>query len=93
MYFCRSQDKHVAVSDTGEGMSNTDASCSQVTTFLVNYRVALLLRNGQPPQDHHRALGIRLLQGHGGGLYLVSEVHLYHVLVYSMFLFTQCIRS
>ena len=29
-----------------------------------------------PPQNHHRSLGIGLLQGHTGGVFLMSEVPL-----------------
>ena len=36
-----------------------------------------LTRNYQPPQDHHRALGIGLLLVPRGARFLVSEVPLY----------------
>jgi len=36
-----------------------------------------LIRNCHPPQDHHRALGMALLQGPMGGGVLMSEVPLY----------------
>ena len=36
-----------------------------------------LIRNSPPPQDHHRILGIVLLQGPRGALFLMSEVHLH----------------
>jgi len=36
-----------------------------------------LIRNSPPPQDHHRALGIFLLQGPRGALFLMNEVTLY----------------
>jgi len=32
------------------------------------------IRNGTPPQDHHKALGIDLLQGPREALLLMSEV-------------------
>ena len=38
------------------------------------YRGTLLIRNSTPPKDHHRALGIVLLQGPRGALFLMSEV-------------------
>ena len=41
------------------------------------YRVTSPIRNSSPPSDHHRALGIVLLQGPRGALFLMSEVPLY----------------
>jgi len=38
------------------------------------YRDTSLIRNCPPPQDHHRALGIILLKGPRGALFLMSEV-------------------
>ena len=41
------------------------------------YRDTSLIRNPQPPQDHHKALGIGILQGPRVGRFLMSEVPLY----------------
>ena len=38
------------------------------------YRVTSLIINSAPPYDHHRALGIVLLQGPKEELFLMSEV-------------------
>jgi len=40
------------------------------------YRGTSLIRNRLPSQDHHRALGIVLLQGARGALLLMGEVPL-----------------
>ena len=37
----------------------------------------MLVRNSPPPYDHHRDLGIVLLYGPRGALFLMSEVPLY----------------
>ena len=42
----------------------------------LTYRGTSLIRNTCPPLDHHRALGIGLLQGPREGLFLKSEVPL-----------------
>ena len=36
-----------------------------------------LIRNGTPPEDHHKAQGIVLLQGPREALFLMSVVNLY----------------
>ena len=41
------------------------------------YGGTLLIRKCPPPQDHHRALGISLLQGPRGMRFLMREVPLY----------------
>ena len=41
------------------------------------YRGSSLIRNSSPPKDHHRALGIVLLQGPRETLFLMSEAPLY----------------
>ena len=38
------------------------------------YRGTSLIRNSNPLWDHHRALGVGLLQGPRGGRFLMSEV-------------------
>ena len=38
---------------------------------------SLIKKSPPPPQDHHRALGIVLLQGLGGKLFLMSETPLH----------------
>jgi hypothetical protein len=43
---------------------------SQVQGYLAH-------KNAHPPEDHDRSLGIRLLQGPTGGLFLISEASLY----------------
>ena len=43
----------------------------------VPYRGTSLIRNLHPPQDHHRGLGIFLLQGPTGRRFLMSEVPVY----------------
>ena len=43
----------------------------------VPYRGASLIRNCPPPQDHCRSLGIGLMKGPRGLLFLMSEVPLY----------------
>ena len=40
------------------------------------YRGTSLIRNSPPPEGHHRALGIVLLLGPAGRLFLMSEVPL-----------------
>ena len=40
------------------------------------YRGTSLIRNRTPPYEHHRALGMVLLQGPMGALFLLSEVPL-----------------
>ena len=45
-------------------------------TRLGVYRVTSPVRNSQPPQDHHRAIGIVLRQGPRGALFLMIEVPL-----------------
>ena len=49
------------------------------TTPPYLYRGASLIRNCPPPPDHHRALGIVLLKGPRGVLFLMSEVPLYRM--------------
>ena len=41
-----------------------------------HYRGTSLIRSSSPPQDHHRSLGIGLLQGPAGEVFLMSEVPL-----------------
>ena len=41
------------------------------------YRGAALIRNSPPPLVFHRALGIVLLKGPTGALFLMGEVPLY----------------
>jgi len=41
------------------------------------YRGTSTIRKSIPPQGHHRVLGIRLLQGPTGALFLMCEVPLY----------------
>ena len=41
-----------------------------------SYRGTSLIRNSTPPWGHHRALGIVLLYGPRGALFLMSEVPL-----------------
>ena len=43
------------------------------------YRGTSLLRKHPPPQDHGRTLGIFLLKGPRGALFLMSKVHLYTI--------------
>ena len=43
---------------------------------FADYRGTSLIRNRPPPYDHHRALGMVLLQGPRGALFLMSEVPL-----------------
>jgi hypothetical protein len=51
-------------------------SRSELGTEL-GYRSTSLIRNSAPPQDHHRALGIVLLQGRRGAMFFISEALLY----------------
>ena len=44
---------------------------------VVDYRGTSPMRNSPPPEDHHRALGIFLLKGPRGALFLMSEVPLH----------------
>ena len=48
--------------------------CSGIVARV--YRGTLLIRKTHPPQDHHKSLGIGLLQGNTGGGVLMSEVPL-----------------
>ena len=43
---------------------------------VVHHRGTSLIRNSSPPQDHHRALGIFLVQGPRGALSRMSKVPL-----------------
>ena len=43
----------------------------------LRYMGTSLIGNTPPPQDHHRALGLVLLQGSRGWQFLMSEVPLY----------------
>ena len=47
------------------------------TRLRQSCRGTSLVRNSPPPQDRHRALGIVLLYGPRGALFLMSEVPLY----------------
>ena len=38
-----------------------------------------LIGNNLPPWDHHRVLGLVLLQGPRGGLFLMSEAPLHYM--------------
>ena len=44
--------------------------------MVQSYRGTWLIRNGTPPQDHYKALGIVLLKGPREALFLMSEVPL-----------------
>ena len=46
-------------------------------TYMQEYRGTSFIRKCPPPQDHHRSLGIVLLQRPKGARILVSEVSLY----------------
>ena len=48
-----------------------------VRISVQGYRGTWLIKNSAPPKDHHRSLGIVLLQGPGEALFLMSEVPLY----------------
>ena len=50
---------------------------------LQSYRGTSLIRNRLPPKDHLRALGIFLLKGPTGALFLLSEVPLYILWTFS----------
>ena len=58
-----------------ERVRSEDISCCHARA---HYRGTSLIRNSTPPLDHHRALGIVLLQGARGALFLMSEVPLYY---------------
>ena len=61
-------------------MCGADAGCLEINYQSLagaSYRGSLLMRNCHPPQDHHSAICILLLQGPGGSLFLMSEVPLY----------------
>ena len=45
-----------------------------------DYRVTSLIRNNNPPQGHHKALGIFLLQDPRGARFFMSKVPLYALL-------------
>ena len=45
-------------------------------TLMLAYKGTSLMRNSRPPQGHHRALGIVLMQGLRGAPFLVGEVPL-----------------
>ena len=50
---------------------------SEVLNVLSCLQGYLAHKKQPPPHDHHRALGIVLLQGPRGALFLMSEVPLY----------------
>ena len=61
-----------------------DPICTKITTHLENpvlsqsnYRGTSLIRNITPPKKHHRALGIVILYGPRGALFLMGEVLVY----------------
>ena len=49
-----------------------------VVKEVVQVLIQLLAGNSPPPQDHDRALGIVLLYGPRGVLFLMSKVPLFH---------------
>jgi len=65
-------ERHRLLRHSRGSLSHTHAQPGEM-----RYRGTSLIRNSAPPQDHHRALGIVLLQGPRRRVFLMSEIPLY----------------